>query len=203
MAARGWIVLEPNYRGSNSLGARGIATSIGHPASIAGRDIMQALAIAQTRYHVDPTRIGVSGWSAGGWMTSWLITHDTRWRAAFDGAAVDSLLNVATLGDIDNYADILIGGHPRGDDAALQRALAESPQTYAARVKTPTLIVTDAGDQRVPTPTSYEFFHALRAAGAPVELLIYPVNGHFPQDPLHFEDVARRWVDWFAQRFAN
>ncbi len=203
MAAHGWLVLEPNYRGSNSLGARGIATSIGHPAQLAGRDIMDSLAIVEKRYHVDTARIGVSGWSAGGWMTSWLITHDTRWRAAFDGAAVDSLLNVATLGDIDNYANILIGGDPWSDSAAMARTLSDSPQTYAARVKTPTLIVTDAGDQRVPTPTSYEFFHALRAAGAPAQLLIYPVDGHFPQDPLHLEDVTQRWVDWFAKSFGG
>jgi dipeptidyl aminopeptidase/acylaminoacyl peptidase len=203
MAARGWIVLEPNYRGSNSLGAHGIATSIGRAASIAGSDIMQSLAIVEGRYRIDESRIGVSGWSAGGWMTSWLITHDTRWRAAFDGAAVDSLRNVGTLGDIDNYANILNNGDMWSDPAAMQRALAESPQTYVTRIKTPTLIVTDAGDQRVPTPTSYEFYHAARAAGAPVELLIYPVDGHFPTDPLHFEDVARRWVDWFAKNFTK
>jgi len=201
MAAHGWLVLEPNYRGSNSLGAKGIATSLGHPASIAGRDIMDSLALVEKRYHVDPKRIGVSGWSAGGWMTSWLITHDTRWAAAFDGAAVDSLRNVATLGDIDNYANILIAGDPWSDPAAMQRTVAESPQTFADAVKTPTLIVTDAGDQRVPTPTSYEFYHALRAAGAPVELLIYPADGHFPTDPLHFEDVAHQWVDWFDKHF--
>jgi dipeptidyl aminopeptidase/acylaminoacyl peptidase len=201
MAAHGWLVLEPNYRGSNSLGAKGIATSLGHPASIAGRDIMDSLAIVEKSYHVDPKRIGVSGWSAGGWMTSWLITHDTRWAAAFDGAAVDSLRNVATLGDIDNYANILILGDPWSDPAAMQRTVAESPQSYADAVKTPTLIVTDAGDQRVPTPTSYEFYHALRAAGAPVELLIYPADGHFPTDPLHFEDVAHQWVDWFDKHF--
>jgi len=202
MAAHGWLVLEPNYRGSNSLGAKGISTSLGHPASLAGRDIMDSLAIVEKRYHVDTKRIGVSGWSAGGWMTSWLITHDTRWAAAFDGAAVDSLRNVATLGDIDNYANILILGDPWSDPAAMQRVIEESPQTFAAAVKTPTLIVTDAGDQRVPTPTSYEFYHALRAAGVPVELLIYPTDGHFPTDPLHFEDVAHQWVDWFDKHFS-
>jgi dipeptidyl aminopeptidase/acylaminoacyl peptidase len=201
MAARGWLVLEPNYRGSNSLGAKGIAASLGHPASTAGRDIMQSLTIVEARYRVDAKRIGVSGWSAGGWLTSWLITHDTRWCAAFDGAAVDSLMNVATLSDIDNYADMLLEGDPWSDAAARRRALAESPQTYASRVKTPTLILTDAGDQRVPTPTSYEFYHALRAAGAPVELLIFPSDGHFPSDPLHLEDLSRRWVDWFAAHF--
>jgi len=146
-------------------------------------------------------RIGVSGWSGGGMMTSWLITHDTRWRAALSGAAVNSLLGVTSMSDVDEYAPALLRGDPYADPAAMARALEESPLTYADRVKTPTLIVTDAGDQRVPTPLSYEFYHAVRATGTPVELLVYPVNGHFPSDPLHAEDVNRRWVDWFAKHF--
>ena len=118
-------------------------------------------------------------------MTSWLITHDTRWRAALAGAPVTSLLGVATMSDVDAYAPALLRGNPWADPAVMSRTLEESPLTYADRVKTPTLIVTDAGDQRVPTPLSYEFYHAVRATGTPAELLVYPVNGHFPSDPLH------------------
>ncbi|HEX3463724.1 MAG TPA: S9 family peptidase [Candidatus Elarobacter sp.] len=201
MAARGWLVMEPNYRGSDNHGAKSIASSLGRPMSVAGRDILDGVAVLEAEGSVDASRIGVSGWSAGGMMTSWLITHDTRWRAAFSGAGVDSLLGVATMSDVDEYAPALIGGDPWKDDAAMKRALEESPLTYADRVKTPTLIVTDAGDQRVPTPISYEFYHAIRATGTPVELLVYPVNGHFPSDPLHAEDVNRRWIDWFAKHF--
>jgi dipeptidyl aminopeptidase/acylaminoacyl peptidase len=201
MAARGWVVLEPNYRGSDNHGAASIATSLGHPMSIAGRDIQDAIRILEREGIVDTARIGVSGWSAGGMMTSWLITHDTRWRAALSGAAVNSLLGVTSMSDVDEYAPALLRGDPYADPAAMQRALEESPLTYADRVKTPTLIVTDAGDQRVPTPLSYEFYHAIRATGTPVELLVYPVNGHFPGDPLHVEDLNRRWVDWFAKHF--
>ena len=201
LAARGWLVMEPNYRGSDNHGAKSIATSLGRPMSVAGRDIIDAVGLLEREGIVDASRIGVSGWSAGGMMTSWLITHDTRWRAALSGAGVDSLLGVATMSDINDYAPLLIGGDPWSDEAAMKRALDESPLTYADRVKTPTLIVTDAGDQRVPTPLSYEFYHAIRATGTPVELLVYPVNGHFPTDPLHAEDVNRRWVDWFAKHF--
>jgi dipeptidyl aminopeptidase/acylaminoacyl peptidase len=201
MAARGWLVLEPNYRGSDNHGAKSIATSLGKPMSVAGQDILDALGIVEREGIVDAGRIGVSGWSAGGMMTSWLITHDTRWRAALSGAGVDSLVGVATMSDVNSYAPALLRGDPWADSAAMQRALDESPLTYADRVKTPTLIVTDAGDQRVPTPLSYEFYHAIRATGTPVELLVYPVNGHFPSDPLHAEDVNRRWIDWFAKHF--
>jgi len=201
MAARGWLVLEPNYRGSDNHGAKAIATSLGHPMSVAGRDIIDAIGVLEREGIVDSGRIGVSGWSAGGMMTSWLITHDTRWRAALSGAAVNSLLGVTSMSDVDEYAPALLRGDPYADPAAMQRALDESPLSYADRVKTPTLIVTDAGDQRVPTPLSYEFYHAVRATGTPVELLVYPVNGHFPSDPLHVEDLNRRWVDWFAKHF--
>jgi dipeptidyl aminopeptidase/acylaminoacyl peptidase len=201
LAARGWLVMEPNYRGSDNHGAKSIATSLGHPMSIAGRDILDAVGALEREGIVDGARIGVSGWSAGGMMTSWLITHDTRWRAALSGAAVNSLLGVTSMSDVDEYAPALLRGDPYADPAAMARALDESPLTYADRVKTPTLIVTDAGDQRVPTPLSYEFYHAVRATGTPVELLVYPVNGHFPSDPLHVEDLNRRWVDWFAKHF--
>jgi dipeptidyl aminopeptidase/acylaminoacyl peptidase len=201
MAGRGWLVLEPNYRGSDNHGAKSIATSLGHPMSVAGRDILDLVALVEKEGSVDASRIGVSGWSAGGMMTSWLITHDTRWRAALAGAPVTSLLGVATMSDVDSYAPALLHGDPWADPAVMARTLEESPLTYADRVKTPTLIVTDAGDQRVPTPLSYEFYHAVRATGTPAELLVYPVNGHFPGDPLHAEDVNRRWIDWFAKHF--
>ncbi|HEV2738382.1 MAG TPA: S9 family peptidase [Candidatus Elarobacter sp.] len=201
MAGRGWLVLEPNYRGSDNHGAKSIATSLGHPMSVAGRDILDLVALVEKEGSVDASRIGVSGWSAGGMMTSWLITHDTRWRAALAGAPVTSLLGVATMSDVDAYAPALLHGDPWADPAVMARTLEESPLTYADRVKTPTLIVTDAGDQRVPTPLSYEFYHAVRATGTPAELLVYPVNGHFPGDPLHAEDVNRRWIDWFAKHF--
>ena len=201
MAGRGWLVLEPNYRGSDNHGAKSIATSLARPMSVAGRDILDVVALLEKEGSVDTSRIGVSGWSAGGMMTSWLITHDTRWRAALAGAPVTSLLGVATMSDVNAYAPALMRGNPWADPAVMARTLEESPLTYAERVKTPTLIVTDAGDQRVPTPLSYEFYHAVRATGTPAELLVYPVNGHFPGDPLHAEDVNRRWIDWFAKHF--
>jgi dipeptidyl aminopeptidase/acylaminoacyl peptidase len=201
MAARGWLVLEPNYRGSDNHGAKSIATSLGRPMSVAGQDILDVLALVQKEGSVDATRIGVSGWSAGGMMTSWLITHDTRWRAAIAGAPVTSLLGVATMTDVNSYAPALLRGNPWADPAVMTRALEESPITYADRVKTPTLIVTDAGDQRVPTPLAYQFYHAVRATGTPAELLVYPVNGHFPNDPLHAEDINRRWLAWFTKHF--
>jgi dipeptidyl aminopeptidase/acylaminoacyl peptidase len=201
MSARGWLVFQPNYRGSDDLGHRFAQATVPRITSSPARDVLDGVDAVERMGIVDRTRIGVSGWSEGGLLTSWLIGHDHRWRAAFSGAAVNDWVGYADLTDAQDFTPSFIGGSPW--TSARERALydAESPLTYAAAVRTPTMIVTDAGDYRVPTPLSYEFYHATRAAGAPVQLVVIPVNGHFPSDPLHREDVNRRWVAWFGDRF--
>ena len=132
MAGRGWLVLEPNYRGSDNLGAKSIATSLGHPMSVAGRDILDVVELLEKEGSVDASRIGVSGWSACGMMTSWLITHDTRWRAALAGAPVTSLLGVATMSDVNSLrARAAARRRPWSDPAVMTRTLEESPLNYA------------------------------------------------------------------------
>ena len=118
------------------------------------------------------------------------------------GAAVNDWSGYADMTDAKDFSPAFIGPSPW--TGAHERALyeAESPLTYAAEVTTPTLIMTDAGDQRVPTPLSYEFYHAVRARQARrSSWSSFPANGHFPSDPLHREEVNHRWVDWFVRHF--
>jgi len=201
MAARGWYVFAPNYRGSDDAGRRWAQATVPHIASAPGRDIIEGVDAVERLGIVDRSRIGVSGWSEGGLLTSWLIAHDHRWRAAVSGAAVNDWTGYADMTDAKDFAPSFIGPSPW--TSASSRALydAESPLSYAAQVRTPTLIMTDAGDQRVPTPLAYEFYHAVRATGTPVDMVVFPVNGHFPSDPLHREDVTHRWIGWFAAHF--
>jgi dipeptidyl aminopeptidase/acylaminoacyl peptidase len=201
MAARGWYVFQPNYRGSDNLGRRWANATVPRITSAPAQDVLDGVDAVVTLGVVDTTRIGVSGWSEGGLLTSWLIGHDHRWRAAMSGAAVNDWTGYADMTDAKDFTPSFIGRSPW--TGAKERALydAESPLTYAADVKTPTLIMTNAGDQRVPTPLSYEFYHAVRATGTPVEMVVFPVNGHFPSDPLHREDLTHRWIDWFARHF--
>ena len=70
-------------------------------------------------------------------------------------------------------------------------------------VTTPVLLMTDRGDQRVSPVSAYEFYHALRDLGKPVELVVYPVNGHVPSDPVRSADVNRRWAGYIAEQFAR
>jgi dipeptidyl aminopeptidase/acylaminoacyl peptidase len=201
LAARGFYVFEPNYRGSDNLGAAFAQQTVPHITSVPGNDIEDGLAAVLRQYPIDPARIGVSGWSEGGLLTSWLITHDTRWKAAMSGAAVNDWLMYRDLTDAQDFTRFFIGEKsPWTDERMREFYRFESPLTYAANVKTPTLIMTDAGDQRVPTPLSYAFYHAIRATGTPVTMIVIPADGHFPGDPVRIEEVYRHWIDWFTDK---
>jgi dipeptidyl aminopeptidase/acylaminoacyl peptidase len=201
LAARGWLVLEPNYRGSNNLGARYQRAVGGDKLRGPGRDVGAAIDAVRRLGIVDGTRLAVSGWSYGAGLTLWMIEQRHDWRAAVAGAAVtDIAADYATADDI--AADrALVGGSPLIAPYRA-KAAAMSPIAYAARVRTPLLLMTCRGDTRVSPVGTYEFYHALRDLGRDVHLVAYPVDGHFPSDPVRRIDVYRRWVGFIADRFA-
>jgi len=199
LAAHGWFVFQPNYRGSDNLGLRYARTTVPHITSVPGRDIEDGLAALMRRYPIDASRIGVSGWSEGGLLTSWLITQDRRWRAAVSGAAVNDWVQYGDMTDAKDFTPQFIGASPWTDSSQMKLYEAESPLTYAGNVRTPTLIMSDSGDYRVPTPLAYEFYHEIRATGTPVQFVVYPVVAHFPNDPVRSEDIYRRWETWLAK----
>jgi dipeptidyl aminopeptidase/acylaminoacyl peptidase len=200
MAARGWLVLEPNYRGSNNLGRAYLAAIFNDVSTGPGRDIMAAIAAVRARGIVDASRIGVSGWSYGGVMTTWMITHYHIWRAAVSGAAVtDWIADYAVADDID--ADLYLFRGSPFDARDRARWIHEESITYVSDVTTPVLLIADRGDARVANVSSYEFFHALRDLGKPVQFVVYPVDGHFPHDPARTADVYARWMNYIGDHF--
>ncbi len=197
LAAHGMFVLEPNYRGSDNLGfvyARAIYGE--NPAFGAGSDCLAGVKAAEATGAIDSSRIGVSGWSAGGWMTSWLIARYDLWKAAVTGAAIDDAVMQYTLSEISAYMPILFNGltpwTPRGWNAYRRN----SPITYARNVKAPTLILSDIGDGRAPAPQAFEFFKALHDLGKTVEFVVIPVSGHHPSDPVRRQAVDQVWSNW-------
>ena len=199
LAARGWIVFNPNYRGSDNLGEKYWYGIVKDAGAGPGRDVMAGIAALERSAHIDRTRIGVSGWSYGGYMTSWLIGHYHIWKAAVSGAAVNNLVDEYDLSDGAGAGEgFMFGGSPYvGNNMALYRA--ESPITYAWDITTPTLILSDTSDSRVPNPQSYEMYHALTDHHVPTQFWAYPVAGHFPSDAVRQLDVDTRWIDWLAQ----
>lgn len=201
MAAKGWLVFQPNYRGSDNLG-RVFQSAISNDAGAGpGRDVIAGIEVLKQRGFVDETKMAVSGWSYGGYMTTWMLgNYPTLWRAGVAGAAVTDRL------DQQNFSD---GAGSRGGDNSpwinpevMDRERAQSPITYAAKVKAPTLILANTGDYRVPITQSYKLFHALRAAGATSRFVAYPINAHNASDPVRQRDVQERWIGWL-ERYLN
>jgi dipeptidyl aminopeptidase/acylaminoacyl peptidase len=194
-AARGYVVFSPNYRGSDNLGnayQRAIFNDAGEGP---GRDVMAGIQALEQRGCIDPARIAVSGWSYGGYMTSWLTGHYHIWKAAVAGAAVNDLVHAYALSDFNVTQRYSFGGPPWSEK--LGRAYREqSPIAFAGNIKTPTLILSDTGDARVPITQSYLMYHALKDNGVPVRFFAYPIPGHSPTDPVRSTDVDRRWVEW-------
>ncbi|MFN2448480.1 MAG: prolyl oligopeptidase family serine peptidase [Candidatus Baltobacteraceae bacterium] len=198
LAARGIVVFNPNYRGSDNLGERYWYGIFNDAGAGPGRDVIAGIAAVQTRAHIDKARIGVSGWSYGGYMTSWMEGHYHFWRAAVAGAAVNNWIDEYALSDNNVSVRFAFGGSP-WTGSNLQQYLAQSPITYAWDITTPTLILSDTKDARVPITQSYEMFRTLRDRGTPVKFYAYPVAGDFPSDPVRAMDVDRRWIDWLVR----
>lgn len=198
-AGQGWLVFEPNYRGSNNLD-NAFVSSIVNDASVGpGRDIVAGVKMLEARGIVDPSRIAVSGWSYGGQMTAWLIgNYPSLWKVAVAGAPVTDLIDQYSLSD--NNVERAAGYGPSPFVGPNMRAYEEqSPITYAWRVKAPTLIMSDVGDWRVTTTQAYKLYHALRDNHTTVQFIAYPVPGHSPADPIRSRDVFRRWTAWLKQ----
>ena len=198
MATHGYVVFSPNYRGSDNLGnayQRAIWNDAGDGP---GRDVMAGIDAVKKLGFVDESKIGVTGWSYGGYMTSWLIGHYQIWKAAMAGAPVTDLYDEYNLSDFNVTARYAFRGSPYvGENVKDYRA--QSPITYAGHMKTPTLIMHDTGDARVTITQGYSLYHALKDNGVPVKFVAFPIGGHAPGDPVHRMDMYRRWVEWMDQ----
>jgi dipeptidyl aminopeptidase/acylaminoacyl peptidase len=161
---------------------------------------MAALDAVRARGIVDDHRIGVYGWSYGGIMTAWMISKYHLWRAAVSGASVNDWATDYGVAD-DSDADVaLFHGSPfvPGNRAEWDRA---SAITYAHDVTTPVLILSDVGDNRDPFATSSMYWRALRDNHKDATFVAYPIDGHFPSDPVRAADVYQRTLDFIAARF--
>lgn len=200
LAAQGWIVFSPNYRGSTSTGTALQIAIINDAGDGPGRDVMSGIAALEARGAIDKTRMAVSGWSYGGYMTAWLIGNYQVWKAAVTGATVTDWFDYYNTSDANVWAGYGLGGSPWRDGNA-DAYWRQSPISHAHRARTPTLILSNTGDRRVTVSQSYKLYHALEDNGVEVEFVAYPVDAHMPVDPVHERDIRRRWIDWIARHF--
>lgn len=198
MASHGYVAFEPNYRGSDNLGSKYQLAIVKDMVDGPGRDIMAGIAALEKQGFIDESRIAVSGWSYGGYMTSWLIGHYHIWKAAVSGAASNSRADAYNLSDYGVKWRFMAGGSPWKQENA-KGYEEQSPITYATAITTPTLILNDTGDHRVPITHAYKLYHALKDNGVTVKFIAIPVAAHFPYDPVRESDVIHYLLDWFDQ----
>jgi len=198
IAAKDCVVFEPNYRGSENLGNAYTRAIWNNAGDGPGRDVMAGVEALKKQGFIDESKIAVSGWSYGGYMTTWLLGHYSGWKVAVAGAAVTNMYDQYNLADFNVTERYIFSGSPYVGDN-LKEYREQSPITYAAKIKAPTLILSDTGDFRVTITQSYQLYHALKDNGVTTRFFAYPVGGHFPSDPVRQMDVYRRWSDWLSQ----
>jgi dipeptidyl aminopeptidase/acylaminoacyl peptidase len=203
MAAKGWVVFQPNYRGSDQIGNVYQHAIVNDSGAGPGRDVMAGIETLKQRGFVDTTRMAVSGWSYGGYMTTWLLGNYQGWRVAVAGAAVTDWLDQYNLGDANVRRGAAFGGSPWTDPKRMQSYIEQSPITYAAKIRTPTLVMSNTQDFRVTPTQSFKLYHALRDNGVPTKFIAYPIYGHNAGDPVRQRDVQRRWMEWIEQYFRD
>jgi dipeptidyl aminopeptidase/acylaminoacyl peptidase len=194
LSAGGYYVLLPNPRGSYGQGevfTRANVKDFGYGDL---RDILTTVDAAIAKYPIDPQRIGITGWSYGGYMTMFAVTQTTRFKAAVAGAGIANWTSYYGENLIDQWMIPFFGASVYDAPAVYAKS---SPINYIKKVKTPTLLMVGEHDAECPAPQSFEFWHALKTLGVPTELVVYPGEGHMFVEPEHRIDRAERLVAWF------
>jgi dipeptidyl aminopeptidase/acylaminoacyl peptidase len=196
LPAHGYFVLYPNPRGSFGQGEAFTRANVRDFGYGDWRDIMAGLDEAIRVAPADPQRLGLTGWSYGGFMTMWGVTQTGRFKAAVAGAGIANWSSYYGENKIDQWMLPFFVKSYYDDPQVYARS---SPLTFINNVKTPTLIIVGDSDGECPTPQSYEFWHALRTLGVQTELVVYEREGHMFVKPEHIRDVRDRSLAWFDQ----
>jgi dipeptidyl aminopeptidase/acylaminoacyl peptidase len=193
-AARGYAVLRANPRGSSGYGKEFRFANRNDWGGGDYRDLMSGVDRVIAMGVADPARLGVMGWSYGGFMTSWTITQTARFKAASAGAAVTNLMSFTGVTDIPGFVPDYFGGEywNRFDAWRTHSAM------FAIKgVTTPTLIQSGDADDRVPISQSYELYNALKRQGVTTRMTVYPRQPHGFTEPKMTLDAARANLEWF------
>ena len=196
LVASGYTVLLPNPRGSYGQGEAFTQANVKDFGYGDLRDIVRGTDAAVANAPIDKDRVGIWGWSYGGYMTMWAVTQTQRFRAAVAGAGVANWQSYYGQNSIDQWMVPFFGASVYDDPHIYRRS---SPIEFIKNVKTPTLVLVGDRDGEVPAPQSFEFWHALRALGVKTKLVVYPNEGHRINKPEHRRDLARRIVMWFDE----
>jgi dipeptidyl aminopeptidase/acylaminoacyl peptidase len=175
-AGAGYVVLRPNYRGSTNYGHKHKTGIVGNYFAPGYEDIMSGVDHLIAQGMVDPDRMGVLGWSAGGHWSNWILVQTDRFKAISSGAGTSNWISMYAQSDMQRNRQYYLGDKLPYDD--FDAYWVQSPLKYIKNARTPTMIHVVEGDPRVPSPQSVELHMALKQLGVPTELFMYPGNTH-------------------------
>lgn len=198
LAPAGYVVFLPNPRGGMGHGERFAAAARADVGGADYRDVIAGINAVLAQGIADPARLGIGGWSQGGFMSAWAVTQTRRFKAAVVGAGPTDWGMMTATSDMLAFQREL-GGSAPWDGAGPHRFAQLSPISFASRVDTPVLILHGQNDERVPVSQAVSFHRALRERGVRSELVIYPREPHAVRERAHQMDILHRVRAWYAR----
>jgi len=196
LSSVGYFVFFPNPRGSFGEGEAFTRANVKDFGYGDFRDILTGVDQVLKEAPVDEHRLGITGWSYGGYMTMWAVTQTDRFAAAVAGAGIANYQSYYGENQIDKWMIPFFGSSVYDDPQVYAKS---SPIAFIKRAKTPTLVLVGDSDGECPTPQSYEFWHALKTLGTKTELVVYEHEGHSFSNPAHLRDRTERVAAWFDE----
>jgi len=195
-AAKGALVLKPNYRGSAGYGEKFRGLNVRNLGLGDYADVISGVDYLISKGLVDKDRVGAMGWSEGGYISAFITTYSDRFRAVSVGAGISDWMTYYVNTDIHPFTRQYLKATPWDDPSIYEKT---SPISYVSKAKTPTLIQHGDQDKRVPPPNSFELYQALKDRGVPVKLILYKGFGHPIDKPKQQRAVMEHNYDWFAK----
>jgi dipeptidyl aminopeptidase/acylaminoacyl peptidase len=195
-SAKGYAILRANPRGSSGYGTEFRRANMKDWGGADYQDLMTGVDKVIAMGVADPERLGVMGWSYGGFMTSWIVTQTNRFKVASAGAPVTNLMSFNGTADIPAFVPDYFGGQFWEQQEAYQK---HSAMFNVKGVKTPTMIEHGDADIRVPISQGYEFYNALKAQGVPTRMIVLPRQPHGPTEPKMQLAAAEANIEWFEK----
>jgi dipeptidyl aminopeptidase/acylaminoacyl peptidase len=195
-SSKGYAILRANPRGSSGYGTEFRRANYKDWGGADYQDLMTGVDKVIAMGVADPDRLGVMGWSYGGFMTTWIVTQTQRFKVASAGAPVTNLMSFNGTADIPAFVPDYFGGQFWDQMDAYQK---HSAMFNVKGVKTPTMIEHGDADIRVPISQGYEFYNALKAQGVPTRMIVLPRQPHGPTEPKMQLAAMQANVEWFEK----
>ena len=193
LVARGYAVLYPNVRGSTGYGQRFVEMNRADWGGGDFKDVMAGVDWLIARGIADPNRLGIGGWSYGGYMAAWAVTQTTRFKAAVSGAPVIDMASEFGTENGSSYDEWFYGTPYEKLDGFIR----SSPITFVRNVKTPTLLLQGEEDTTDPIGQSQQFYRGLKRYGVDADFVVYPREPHGLREEMHLLDRLNRIIAWY------